>query len=473
MKTAAPPIFPASTTSAAKVMLACLGVYWACMLTFSFGETRNADVAIKVLLGVACCLLALTVSLHAQALGHAVRILNAQRAPVALWRTWLRAWLLTATRYWAVICAGVSLQLTMPASTTFWLAGPALLSLALCLTALRTLGRLGMAPRGWGHAAEMAALCIVLYAGMVSGFGAALAWFAGLPVPLLLAFAATWPAMAWTVSRRWETRLPVRGVVARRSAIQHGSRVTTFFKRHTVLHWGGVSPASYPHQRTFPGKMLLWFNGEIMFWVIMLQMQTAQWNDTVVPLRAIGMFMLAMATASKLVVRDLHWRTLLLPGGLRRERIGTHIVLSTLTFQIMLMLAVAVIYLSVVIPTGTPATVALSRVLSMACLPFELALITSAAAVLRVLSSRALMALIAVAVAAGLGALYFIFFGGPAAFAAQIGLRSIPLFDALSWRIGPAYLLLLAAATVLFTHIANRLWTPEKLLRQMPKKGSA
>lgn len=473
MKTAALPIFPNSTTSAAKVMLACLGVYWVCMLTFSFGETRSADVAIKVLLGVACCFLVLTTSFHAAALGDAVRVLHAQRAPAVLWRTWLHTWLATSTRYWAVICLGVSLQLAMPASTTFWLAGPALLSLALCQAALRTMGQLGMVPRVWRHAAELSAFGIVIYAGLVTGFGPALAWFAGLPAVLLFAFALAWPAMAWTIATSHGGKLPAGAPARRRAAVKPHLRVLAFFKRYTLLHWSEDNLHAAGDGSSPFDKLRLLAGGEIVFYVLTLQLIPMQWGGTATPVRVVGMFFLCMITAGKLVVRDLHWRMLLLPGGLQRKRIGTHILLSTLTFQMAAHLLIALAYLAFKLAAGSALTDALLRLLEAAALPFELAFITSAAVLVRPLSRPIRIALGCLALAAGLGGLYAMTFATPGALLAGGGSHPVPLYDLLSWRVGAAYVLLLAAFTFIMTHVANRLWTPEKLLRQMPRKGRA
>lgn len=444
-------VVPPMTTTVAKVMLACLGVYWVSLLTVSGSPSSGADTAIKIMLGAGCVFLVLVAHYHAHGLRDAVRVLGAQRAPAALWRDWLRGWLATVTRYWAAVCIGAAVQLAMPASSTFWLAGPALLSLLLCFATLHAMAQAGLAPPAWRHAAKPAVFAAILVLALGRGPDAALAWFAALPAALLLAFTLAWPALAWAAWRRHGGKLPAYAAVT--PAPRRINRAAAFMQRYTVLQWQPQAPVQDIPQATGPfHKVAMLMNSEILFYVILLQLLTVHWNSSATPLRAIGLFFVCMVTTGKLAVRDLHWRGLLLPGGLQRKRIGTHILLSTLTFQTAAMLLVAVVYLAARIGLGTAPAEALANVLNVAILPLELVFVTSAAVLVRTLRPFALAVLVVAAVAAGLGALY----AG---------------HDMLNWTIGPGYVLFLAAGTAACTWLANRRWTPEKLLRNMRPQG--
>ncbi|KQW96668.1 hypothetical protein ASC94_07475 [Massilia sp. Root418] len=439
------------TATAAKVMLACLGVYWVSLLMVSGSPGKGADTAIKVMLGAACVFLVLLAHYHAHGLHDAVRVLGAQRAPDALWRAWLRAWLATVTRYWAAVSVGAAVQLAMPASSTFWLAGPALLSLLLCFAALRAMAQAGLAPPVWRRAAKPAVFAVILVFALGKGPGAFLDWFAALPAALLLAFSLAWPALAWSAWRRHGARPPAYGAAA--PVRKRVNRATAFMQRYTVLQWQPQAQVEdTPQVPSLVHKLAMLMNGEILFYVILLQTLTVHWNSSATPLRALGLLFICVLTAGKLAVRDLHWRGLLLPGGLQRKRIGTHILLSTLTFQMAAMLLVAVVYLAARIGLGTAPAEALASVLNVAILPLELVFATSAAVLLRTLPPLALALLVGAAVAAGIGALY----AG---------------YDTLRWSIGPGYALFLAAGTAACTWLANRRWTPEKLLRNMRPQG--
>ena len=451
MKTAPLAVAPPLTTITAKIMLACLAVYWVCLLPVSRSPGGGADTAIKVMLGAGGVFLVLLVHYHAQGLHDAVRVLGAQRTPDALWRAWLRGWLATVTRYWAAVSIGATVQLAMPASSTFWLAAPALLSLLLCLAALRAMAQAGLAPPACRPAAKLAVFAAILVLALVKGPGAALAWFAALPAALLLVFSLAWPALAWTAWRRYGGKPPAYGAVP--PVPRRVNRAATFMKRYTVLQWQPPTPVEDAPQDAGPlHKVAMLMNGEILFYVILLQLHTVHWNSTATPLRAIGLFFVSMMATGKLAVRDLHWRGLLLPGGLQRKRIGTHILLSTLTFQFAAMLLVAAVYLAARIGLGAAPADALASVLDVAILPLELVFVTSGAVLVRTLRPLALGLLIGAAAAAGLGALY----AG---------------YDTLRWSIGPGYVLFLAAGTATCTWLANRRWTPEKLLRNMHSQG--
>jgi hypothetical protein len=448
VKTASLPVVPPMTTSVAKIMLACLGVYWVCLLTVSTGHGGGADTAIQLMLGLGCAVLLAIAHYHAQGLRDAVRVLTVQRAPATLWRAWLRTWLATMTRYWAAIGTGAAVQLAMPASTTSWLAGPALLSLLLCGAVLRAMAQAGMAPRLLRHAVKLLGTGLLLYVLLAHGPGPALAWFAALPAALLLALGLAWPALAWGVWRRHGARLPAGGAAAA-PAPPRQNPIAAFMRRYTVLQWQRHAADDNTPAVLGPlQKLAMLMNGEILFYVVLLQLLTVHWNGAASPLRAVGLFFVCMMTTGKLAVRDLHWRGLLLPGGLQRKRIGTHILLSTLTFQAAAMLLVAAVYLAARIAMGSTPVDAFAGVLNVTILPLELVFVTSAAVLVRALHPLALTALVAAAIAAGAAVLY----GRPA----------LP-----GWTIGPWYVLFLAAATGACTYLANRRWTPEKLLRNM------
>lgn len=454
MKTAALPVVPPMTASVAKIMLACLGVYWVCLLTVSTGHGRGADTAIQLMLGLGCAVLLAIAHYHGQGLSDAVRVLNVQRAPATLWHAWLRTWLATVMRYWAAISTGAAVQLAMPASTTSWLAGPALLSLLLCGAVLRAMAQAGMAPRLLRHGVKLLATGLLLYVLLAHGPGPALAWFAALPAALLLALSFAWPALAWAVWRRHGAKLPASGSLAAAPVPPRRNPISAFMRRYTVLQWHRQAADDNTPAVLAPlQKLAILMNGEILFYVVLLQLLTVHWNSAASPLRAIGLFFVCMMTTGKLAVRDLHWRGLLLPGGLQRKRIGTHILLSTLTFQAAAMLLVAAVYLAARIALGSTQADAFGSVLKVTILPLELVFATSAAVLVRTLHPLALTALVAAAIAAGAALLY----GRPA----------LP-----GWTIGPWYVLFLAAATAACTYLANRRWTPEKLLRNMQPQGA-
>jgi hypothetical protein len=174
-------------------------------------------------------------------------------------------------------------------------------------------------------------------------------------------------------------------------------------------------------------------------------------------LRLLGLYVVCLITASTLLVRDLHWRSLLLPGGMRRKRLGTHIFASTMGLQLMALPLVALIYFAATVALGTPARDALQHIAGTAVLPFEFALTTALAVVLRA-TDKPLIAIV------GIGP----FVIGIAYTLLARGVAGSPfMLTDLQWTIGPVYVLVLVTCTVLLLWVANRMWTVEKLLRKM------
>ncbi len=73
---------------------------------------------------------------------------------------------------------------------------------ALGLTIPAALGRSGMLPQCAGIVLRAGLLALLLYAGAIAVFPAALAWFASLPAGLLLLCTLAWPALA-AANRLW------------------------------------------------------------------------------------------------------------------------------------------------------------------------------------------------------------------------------------------------------------------------------
>lgn len=439
-------------------MLAFLGVFWVMLLMLTTGRPgAAASGGLAALLVCACAVMALIAAHRIKVLADALRVFSMQRAPDALWQAWARGTLTSLTRYWAAICIGMAAQLLMPASTTFWLAAPALLSLLLCLTVQRMLARSGLAVRGRALMIDIAVSALALHAAFGPGVGASAQWFASLPAPLLLAFALAWPAMAWLLQRRWQGPLPAYRASEGKPATLAPGGVSSFFKRYSVLRWDDTATGASAMPGYKPLAMLSrTVSGELLFYLVLLQILPVQWGDSATPLRALGLYIICTVTASKLLVRDLHWRSLLLPGGMRRGRIGAHILRSTLTMQALALLIAGLAYAAFQLATGTPADTVLARLAGAAILPFELAFVTSGAVALRACSTRQFMGVAgAIAIMAGIAYLVL----------------EPRLPDAGNWTIGQSYLSLLLAGTSALYCTANRMWTVEKLFRELMRNA--
>jgi hypothetical protein len=450
---------PDRARNSSKVLLALFGVCWIVLLPFTLGRTLGAPEGIAALLVWACIVIAIVATRRIEALYDARRVLIAHRTPPALWQVWARETLTRITGYWAVICTGLLVQMALPGSATFWLTGPAVVSLVMCATVQRVRARNGITAQAWKWAIDITGAALVFCAISGPRFAALGDWISALPAAALLTCFLSWPAMACLLLRQWRTTSGDDRIIATKPVATKTSVIVSFIKRYSMLRWDdGIAKEYQSARQTLVTSVLNTLGGEIFFYIMLLQILPARWGDSMSTLRLVGLYVLCLMTASNLMVRNLHWRSLLLPGGMRRKRLGTHIFASTLGLQLMALPFVALIYFAASVALGTPPQEALLRIGGAAILPFELALTTALAVALRASAKRRLI------VIAGIGPVVIFYAyqllaprlaGGPF-------LRMVP-----QWTVGPAYAFALTICTILLLWAANRMWTVEKLFSQL------
>jgi hypothetical protein len=384
---------------------------------------------------------------QATALRHAVSVMRTQRTPITLWRLWLRRWLLSVTLEGALICLLVSAGIEQMFNTApYWRAIPVLLSLAQCLCACHVLAGVGMLPRVAGKASL---LVYPLAIGLGLQFVPVLAWLSALPAVVLAAAAMAWPVMAWWLFQRNRRVLPVpverTGALAR---LRH-SRVAAWMARHTFLR----DEDNLALMRA-PGWAYLLFACATQI-VCVLMLMSFQWGSVARPLQAIWLPLTCQLCTFVVMVRGVHWRTLLAPGGVQPGRIGTHILLSTLPLQLLVLAlpAAALLVLTVLIGNGTrqPFGFMPNAVLATSALvALQLLFCTAVAIALRALPARQLKY-------ARVSLPLFVL-------CISMLILFRPAMLPLGWHIGPGYAALLAAGTGVAMAVANRLWTPARLV---------
>lgn len=446
-------IYPPESGAIGKTMLALLGVLWVLLLVVTTGQPgSSASTGLAVLLACAATALALLASYHVRVLADALRVLAAQRAPDILWQAWGRRTLASLTRYWALLCAATAVQCLLPGSSTSWLAAPALLSMVLCVAVLRNLARNGLAASGWAWAADAAVAALVLLAAFGPGFGTVALGFAELPLAMLLACALAWPAIAWLLRRRCRGALPVRRADMRKRVAWKDGRIYRFLKRYTVLDWEQTAPGKVEPPFNFSGIVIRLFNVELVSYFFLLQILPGQWGGTATPVRVMGLYIFCWLAASRLAVRDLQPRSLMLPGGLYRHRLGEHIVRSTLTLQLLAATVAALAYVLFQLAVGTAPAALIQKISGSLILVPELVFATSAAVALRASATRRWMNM------AGTGSLLI---------GAVWPIYASRVPNVGIWTMGWTYLAVLLAGAAALTMLANRRWTVEKLFREI------
>jgi hypothetical protein len=435
------PLFPAYLIRAAKLLLGLLGALWACLLIGAYLiaiPPRASTLYTTVLL--ACAVQASAAIFQVQALGRGVAVLQTQRAPAVFWKEWLRQWLLSVTRFWGLLCIGPALLLAGPSSHIPWLIAPALLSLVLCLGVPSGLARAGLLPRRLGTAIECGMVALAVYVGLL-GIPAVLAWFAALPAMALALCALGWPAMAYWL-------MAAKSGAARTA---HG-RQTQIWRRvgDACGRWiDRFQPVNGDIMQKPPGRrtmLMLIVAQNLMFFG---QLFPVHWGQHATSARIAQLAVVCALCCGALLVRDLHWRSLLLPRGPQLRRLGSRIVLSTMLFQAPLALLFALGELV----ASAPASLGWHSTANFTVPLLEVACCTSLMTVLRALSQRAQKA-----------AAILLFLAWAYAYIPKWFKLSVP---EIGWRIGPVYVLVLACVTGAALLLANRLWTPQRLLNAL------
>ncbi|PHV07949.1 hypothetical protein CSQ96_08700 [Janthinobacterium sp. BJB412] len=210
MNNASLAVYPPHKSLGRKLLLAIFGVFWLSLLPFAT-EARSANAAgVKLLLVYACALMALFGHDHVAVLARGATALSGLRTCDALWRLWFSEAMSDSMRAWGLLLTAMTIQLALPGTTMHVASGAALLSLALALSMLFSLARLGWLARPvallcFGAGGTLLAALATL--GIRQGPAVALDTLGTLPAPLLLAMLLCWPALSLWMTRRWG-RLP-------------------------------------------------------------------------------------------------------------------------------------------------------------------------------------------------------------------------------------------------------------------------
>lgn len=453
---ATPPLMlePETSSTVSGMMLAGLGIFWAVLMLAAFRSRLNIDGDISVLLVMSCGYALLIAWKLGRTLSEGAHVLGQRRAPASLWSDWSRAAMRNATRLWIALSLGMTALVLTPPSTTPWPVPAALLSLTLVIGTVRSLAHGGMLARGWQIAIDIGAALLLAFV-LIVQHDALREQLSALPAWPLLAVVAAWPLLAWTLARLWRDE-PRR----RRWSAQPRSRGTLFnFVRSHLLRYSSLGWTEAGWLRKNSGQNLIHknrlvqlFSGMPMVMVSVFTWGAATWGQPVLPRHMAMLGFLCIFMSANLLARDLHWRLLLVPGGLHRGRIGFHIFVSTMRMNLICTAIACLVVLLGTAIVGASIPAMLRLYLRYSVFIFELAFVVGAALIVRVLPYSAFIT--------------------PALFGLLCWL-SIRLHVAPFMYIAGApgdtlvagwpYALGLMVGTGAFIVIANLLWTPKKL----------
>jgi hypothetical protein len=415
-----------------------MAVYWATMMPALFGTAHAKAAATQVLLLPASGLMYWVTSKKIYELTRAAKVLRQLGTPHRLWHDMRLAALLYTGLTWLFLATGCSLQMALPASGVSAVAGAAIMS----LVALIALGRsLSAMPRALDIGIALLALPLLLIAPSTL-----FVWFGNLPLLLLAAMTVAFPLLLLLLARRWRSPPARLGCEPAVRAERWVDLVRTQLNRFTMLPI--APPEANPSQA--PSNLSRMLITALPVTSMMIMSRTVTQATGQFDLVRFALLMtLALLLTTGLAVRDMHWRTLLAPGGLKRGRLGVHIWLSTMFVQGIVMLGGVLFVVAMIRFTVNDPWPVLEKILSVqAMLPLEIAFATALAVTLRALPHFGLW-----------------------------GVATLVLVNVIAYSMwvlkaaeGPllttqVYIGAMVGATVLLLLASNRLWTLRKLTR--------
>lgn len=253
------------------------------------------------------------------------RVFYHMQTPVRLWQAWQRAILMRVSLLLIILlCAMTSLELShqslfptsaLLAMTSLSLAGGFSLSLVFnnylnkrCYLLL--------------FAFVSYLTYITLFLGTKQWINASFEWH-------LIAI-LTWPVLAVGTLLYWEKPPAQKGKALFLQLKEFGiiSDLRHFYFRFTEL--GSMSAGQKKDSLAMPDKI---FKSMGLFWLLFFNtMFVVEWRASVTLAHLIFLVAFAAFSSSYIVVKDLHWRFMLLPNHFRQGRIATHLLFSSVVY---------------------------------------------------------------------------------------------------------------------------------------------
>jgi len=379
------------------------------------------------------------------------RVFHQLQTPVTLWQKWQRAILIRATLPLLILFFGIKLleldhQDLLPTSALLAVASLSLsLGFSLSLALNNYLNK-------WCYLLFLAFSLYIIYLCGSKNIQHDLmtAWHLHLPILLL------WPILIVSTLMHWSKPPSNKGKTffLQLKELALISHLRHFYLRHTALGSAHSQPQKVGLRTS--DKVLKAMG---LFWFILLSpMLIVDWQASVSLPHLLSIAAFAVFSSSYIVVKDLHWRFLLLPGHFQQGRIATHLLFSSLVYHgcWALMLLLALYGLKMLLTTSMPLdhTASIS-LFSIALLALELLSAFCVGLLIRGSEkpSRTIfyLFLICLMVAAGIASYFYLHKQNPA--------------KAAVFTMNTAYVLTVITIGVGALIYANQRWTRERLLK--------
>lgn len=426
-----------------------------CLTLAAMHQASGVATGIRNVFGLALVFAATAGAMQMKSLARAGAFLGKQQMPHGLWRAWVRSCVaetsVVCALLCALLCAAVGAMFSARGSVLPWPAGVALVSAALSLGAIAFLHHYSMVGRHIGRLSNSAGCALLLAVAAVGSarvFDSIAAW----PSPVLLLMALSWPVLG--------------------ASLMRGSRgqLAAFRQASTAVRKPMFAPLLSQLRRFSPVDAAGWtltlgragnrYRGTGIGWLVYLGMPIFFYFNDVKPLgwdeapdarHLISLIAFGLAMGLALLARDLHWRAILMPGGWRHSRIASDIFSTTLKAQYAMIAAIAITSLAYQclinrVEFGDALRVVANHTLLLAEVPLAIAIALVARALPRSNQVRASMGIVL-----GVIWLHMKF---------NIGYANLTRLPAG----GMMYAIAMAVLAWSVLALANRMWTPEKLL---------
>ena len=440
-----------------RVMQLMMALQLVVVLPFALLEPSATQGAGLALFTQSCLCMGLHCLWEMERLRASSRRLHGMRAPSAAWRGSAAGYLKSITLVWIVFSAGPTLCFAMPASGMHWITGGSVLSLMCCLSTAGSLRPSGITQRGWPLAAVLAAtaaaVLAMIFAGqLVPEQLALMAWLDLLPTAVQWAMLLSWPATALLLHRQWRAQPPVRAAPdLARAGAAWPSR--SGLRKQLEAQWRRFEFLSKKQAQT--GELLRPLAPAMRASYLLLVPLTAllwlrsSWGTAFAQgEHLLPMVIVIVMSSDNLIMRDLHWRHRLAPGGMQTRSIALNLFFSSLAVYLVLTLLLGLCMLGLLCLAGRLSSgQALNELLLRTLIVPELAFSLACAVALKSMGNWTVAG-------AGIAAALF----------------SLPLLRAVMQHPARAYIdgnaaycavLLLLTAGILL--LARRTWTVQKL----------
>ncbi|MYN09026.1 hypothetical protein [Pseudoduganella aquatica] len=377
-----------------RVMQLMMALQLLVVLPFALLEPSATQGAGLALFTQSCLCMGLHCLWEMERLRTSSRRLHGMRAPSAAWRGSAAGYLKSITLAWIIFSAGPTLCFAMPASGMHWITGGSVLSLMCCLSAAGSLRRSGITQRGWPLAAVLAAYTAVAVLAMIFAGQfvpeqlALMAWLDLLPTAVQWAMLLSWPVTALLLHRQWRAQPPASAApdLARAGAAWP---TRSGWRKQLEAQWRRYGFLSKKQAQT--GELLRPLAPALRASYLLLVPLTAllwlrsSWGTSFPQSEhLLPMVVVIVMSSDNLIMRDLHWRHRLAPGGIHTRSIALNLFFSSLAVYLVLTLLLGLCVLGLLCLAGRLTTAqALNELLLRTLIVPELAFSLACAVALK------------------------------------------------------------------------------------------